>query len=527
MKKITLISIIATVFWGLSCKNNQDMNITVEKNVFSTRMGDNPDKEMRLGKKLENPYTIENMKKAYEDLKKKGITKNTDIHANYLYIRFLPENIEDYRLIHHNKEIELYDHPLDYEISTIGNKYKDPTTKDKPYTWYYCAIKSDFKIPNSVKHEILAELFLPLPNDKSLDLLSEDDKKFRKNLEKEALNITGNASTIKNGRVMAYNPSGRITMTDNVLGIIGIDGVKVRANRWFTTYTTLTDQNGNFFINDTFENPCNYSIKWERDDFDILEGGSLANFQAYYHGPKQSDPWIQNIDGGLSLMYAAIHRAAIRYYYRNNTLRTPRNGTFWSRLSIAAYDWENVGVNGEALTSGFVKSWLDFPDIRIYRPNRGSYAIYSTTIHELAHASHWAMDKWNFRNSDDVIIESWARCVQWHFTSIEYNQNWRSGIQFSDPNIQDGFNNIYTPIFIDLIDNNNQQCGTFWDEEFQINRQTPCNIVDNVNGYSIRQLEDILIGSRSMIQLRENARNVYENPSENNLNQLFSSYGIN
>ncbi|MCY7355880.1 MAG: hypothetical protein LH609_00095, partial [Rudanella sp.] len=368
-------------------------------------------------------------------------------------------------------------------------------------------------------------LYLPLlPEERNR--LSESEIDFRKALEKEALRITGNSTDVKTGRIARYTPSGRITMTDNRLGIIGVEGVRVRANRWFTTHEAITDVNGFFMMDDTFDNPCNYSIKWERADFDILEGGSLASFQAYYNGPKQSGSWNLNIDGGQSLMYAAIHRAAIRYFYKNNDLRTPRNGSFWSRVSIAAYDWESPPSNGSFDADGFQTVWLDYPDIRIYRPSRGPYALYSTAIHELAHASHWAMDRWNNRNSDKIINESWARCVQWHFTSLEYGNNWDSGIQYSNPTVQDNFDNVYTPIFIDLIDNVNQAGNTYFSEIFNQNRTAPAFMVDNVNGYSIRQLEDILVGSRTMLQLRDNLRDAYVNPTEGDLNQLFASYGF-
>jgi hypothetical protein len=429
-------------------------------------------------------------------------------------------------LIHRNKDLELFDHPLDQEIQINGNKYKDPTTKDMPYTWYYCAVKINFKIPKEIKSEVLAQLFLPLPNDKSINSFSEEATSFRKELEKEALVITGNASGTKNGRITAYTPSGKIEMMDNVLGKIGMDGVTVRANRWFTTYTTLTQKNGTFVMNDTFDNPCNYSIKWERDDFDILEGGSLANFQAYYNGPKQSNPWNDVITGGMSLMYATIHRAAIRYYYINNELRTPRNGSYFDKLSIAAYDWEDVGKNGDHETSAFVKSWLGSPDIRIFKPSRGPYAIYSTTIHELAHAAHWAMDRSNFRNSDDVILESWGRCVQWRFTNLEYptrawsDDGYGVASQRINPlasltSTNGSYQRKYTPIFIDLIDNYNQRV--------QLGDNSLPD--DNVSGYTIRQLEDILVGSRTLTELRNKVFNTYpNNTTRNQLNTLFSGY---
>lgn len=488
------------------------------------------DREMVLGKKLQNPYTVQNMKQAYKNIADKKEVLNLDIKANFMYVRFLPNDSIEYRRIHHDETFMLFDHPLDYEINVKGNKYKDPSTKDNKYTWYYCVVKVGQAIPEGIKQEVLADLYIPQNRSNNADQAKNNSPELETlltELEKEALRITGNASNTSGGRVAAYNPSGRITMSDDRLGIVGVEGAKVRANRWFTTHEAITDGNGYFWMNETFDNPCNYSIIWERADFDILEGGSVENFQAYYEGPKQSGSWNLNIDGGRSLMYATIHRAAHYYYYQQNELRTPRKGEFSSRLSIAAYDWEQAPNNGEAMTSGFVKSWLSFPDIRIFRPSRGPYAIYSTTIHELAHAAHWAMNKQQFRNSEDAIIESWARCVQWRFTSIEYGRNWDSGVQYSDPRIQNGYNDVYTPIFIDMIDAVNQQGGFFRSDIYNGSvLQAPSHMVDNVSGYTPRQFEDILPTTTRMWSLRHYVRNTYDNPTENSLDELFASYNI-
>ena len=516
---ITLIGVTLT----LGCSKDATI-LTPSTNVsdqdLNARKSADLDRETVLGKKLQNPYTVEVMKRAYKSIEKENQVQKIDIKSNFLYIRFLPKDSVEYRRINSDDSFELFSYPLDYEISVKGNKYKDPSTKGNKYTWYYCVVDPKQPLPEKIKKEILAELYIPQNKNNNPDKAKSNSAELETlltNLEKEALRITGNEYSNPNGRMGSYNPSGRITMSDDVLGVVGVEGAKVRANRWFTTYEAITDANGYFWMNSTFVNPCNYSIIWERADFDILEGGTFANFQAEYNGPKQSGGWYLNIDGGRSLMYAAIHRAAHYYYYQQNVLRTPRNGSFFSRLSISAYDWEQGNSNGDALTSGFLKSWLDFPDIRIFKPSRGPYAIYSTTIHELAHASHWAMNRENFRNTDDVIIESWARVVQWTFTNEEYNSvrpNWNNGIQGIDPTFQDGIANVYTPIFIDLIDDFNQSIN--------ISSSLPN---DDVSGYTIRQMEDVLVGSRNMPSLRDNVINWYDNPTEGAIPLLFNGYG--
>jgi hypothetical protein len=47
---------------------------------------------------------------------------------------------------------------------------------------------------------------------------------------------------------------------------------------------------------------------------------------------------------------------------------------------------------------------------------------------------------------------------------------------------------------------------------------------DNVSGYSIRQLEDALIGQRTWNGWRDNIKNKYDNATETNIDALFAAY---
>ncbi|AWG21746.1 hypothetical protein FFWV33_09435 [Flavobacterium faecale] len=49
---------------------------------------------------------------------------------------------------------------------------------------------------------------------------------------------------------------------------------------------------------------------------------------------------------------------------------------------------------------------------------------------------------------------------------------------------------------------------------------------DNVDGYTIRQIEDALIGQKKWNDWRDNIKNKYENETENNLDALFIFWSI-
>jgi hypothetical protein len=64
-----------------------------------------------------------------------------------------------------------------------------------------------------------------------------------------------------------------------------------------------------------------------------------------------------------------------------------------------------------------------------------------------------------------------------------------------------------------MIDNMNQR--DFFGNTFPI---------DNVSGYTIRQLQDALIGAGYWSQWRDNIKNRYNNPTEISLDELFNNW---
>lgn len=47
---------------------------------------------------------------------------------------------------------------------------------------------------------------------------------------------------------------------------------------------------------------------------------------------------------------------------------------------------------------------------------------------------------------------------------------------------------------------------------------------DDVSGYTMRQIEDILINQKTWDGLKEGLRNSYNNPTESQLDKLFNHY---
>ncbi|MDC3403066.1 hypothetical protein OAX38_02620 [Flavobacteriaceae bacterium] len=195
-----------------------------------------------------------------------------------------------------------------------------------------------------------------------------------------------------------------------------------------------------------------------------------------------------NLNSGNQKYYATIFRAAYHYYYKNiKGLRRPPQNSFWTtQMKIRAINELNNESNGSHCASC---RFLGLGSaIKIYNPQSNSREIYGTVIHELAHASHWSMDRSSYRNSSSIVAESWARGVQWELTRMIY-----SGY------VPSYFTN-YTGVVQDMIDG--------------------ISDYDQVSGYNIRQIEDALNGQSSWTGWRNNIKNRYNNGTENNLEAL-------
>ena len=81
----------------------------------------------QLGKKLENPYSVTNMKRAWESLNKSSkVSKNGNIETTHLYVKFSPKTEEELDMLKRDSTLVLYQIPLDYEVTGNGDFYHDP-----------------------------------------------------------------------------------------------------------------------------------------------------------------------------------------------------------------------------------------------------------------------------------------------------------------------------------------------------------------------------------------------------------------
>lgn len=511
--KVGIIILTAMVYFT-GCKKEE--SVIVKQDATNTSEQSKGEKVV-LGKKLENPYTVANMKRAYAELKREYAEKEggdsleeINIYTTNLYVRFLPNDIDEYNILAFDTTLEIFNFPLDYELKEGGTYYHDPALAENQITWQYCAPKAECELPE-IEIEIIEELYLP-QEDTILINVEKSGKNIADLLEMKALQITANLSDEQYKKFFEkgskWHPSGNIQFYDDSPGVNTnrpLVGAKARVFSWFHSATALTDAYGNFYISETFRDHVNYSIKWERADYDLRDE---RWGQAYYNGPRRDEQsWNLVINYGLSRAYAAIHSAAHHYFYQNidGLRRPPRENEQIGRITIGVFDWNNAGGNNDAIGGDHLafKRFTTFPEIRIFRINKPIHYIYGVTIHELAHASHWQMSRDDFRKTDTKVQESWARGVQWYLTKMKYKHYWGGGTQLPE----------YTQVVVDMLDDASNQDLT-WGKKILDG--------DKVSGYKISEIEGALKGQHNWNSWRDNIKNKIDNGTEENLFDLFT-----
>jgi len=171
--KITRLSllVLSTLITGLfSCNKiesietiQSDKVVEQTSNTAPSTSGDYEQTDLVLGDKLNNPYLLDNMTAAKDNLAAKGINSSISckIRATHYYVKFKPQNFDQYDDLVSDTTLQLYDYPLDYEIVNRGNGYHDPSIVDTLPTYQYAAVKTDFKFNDTIPYEIIASLYIP------------------------------------------------------------------------------------------------------------------------------------------------------------------------------------------------------------------------------------------------------------------------------------------------------------------------------------------------------------------------------
>lgn len=364
--------------------------------------------EIVLGEQLEDPYSVENITKAIANLYGTRAGRY-EVTASDLYVRFLPANEEEFEALR-RMGVELIDHPFDYRIVVDGDYYHDPDIPEGEITWQYAVVKPDFAFPEGIRHELLDECYIPEAGrvTRAGDLCLDWDE-----IEREAYRVTGNGDMLEDGTRAGADkkgPSGCITITDPDFGDgspIGVAGVKVSANRFVKFASAYTDKDGYYQMDKTFSSSPRYRIIFQnKTGFGIGMNLLLVQGSVSTLGKNPSSGVDVNIDStsNRKLFCRAVVNNAVYDYFALcredgcNLAAPPSNLRLWlfQNMSTSATPMLRQGALSDL---NLIKKYLGdygsiirkfLPDITLGLKGAGSYQeIYSRTVHELAHASHF------------------------------------------------------------------------------------------------------------------------------------------
>jgi hypothetical protein len=417
MKNLTVQKLSSLLLFILFISVTSSCEKASRPNQFQTNIGG----DMVLGEQLENPYSISNMQIALENLLQDNKTiSDFEVETTDLYVRFLPNTIEEYELLIQDS-LELFDYPLDYEIIEFGEYYQDPEIPSNEQTWLYTVVPVNYTFVN-VEYEILEELFLPDSYEEG-EKSSQNMKEFLMTLEDEALKITGNLELDKGSKLAPKKPKGYIKVKDTDFNtLVPVKKVKVRVRRWFVIETDYTDLQGFYKIDHGFRRDVNYSIVFENQTGFKIWGNyaflTPARHSFGSHSPEGAD--FNSYQTSVSWKWLSVNNGL--YEYREycdlfamakppsnmriwvNELNNPGNSGATPMLR-RTFGWFNFNTNNQVLsflvsmnlgleiTANIVVNVMSFvePDmiLNINTGSSSSQGVFRLACHESAHATHW------------------------------------------------------------------------------------------------------------------------------------------
>lgn len=368
---------------------------------------------IRLGRKLDDPYTVENMSdalaKIYPTKAGSAKLKPTDI-----YVRVLPSSEKQYRWLERECGY-VSDHPLDYEIVEEGDYYRDPDISEGEFTWQYVVVPKTFRFPADMRVELLDECYIPGNANPTKGGGGIDWDV----VERESFRLTGNEHLLsgvgtKSG---AKCPSGRIVLADkhyNGGEPVGLAGVKVCCNVFVKFSSAHTDDEGYYELGRKFSGKPRYRLIFSNTKgFNI--GFNLVLVPASISTLGKASPEGINViidkDSDRQMFTRSVVNNAAYEYYNNckslSICTPPADLRIWILYGLDAGSAPMLH-HGALVDNKTIKDFLGeygaivkmfLPDITIGAKGMDDYyMIYSEVVHELSHASHYAQvgnDFWN------------------------------------------------------------------------------------------------------------------------------------
>lgn len=397
------ISLVLMAILTMSCskesfRTGRDLDYSYGRDI--------PHEMIVLGDRLENPYTTENMSKALHSLYPTRADR-VDVKTTNLYVRFLPADEKQYDGLR-AMGLDMMDHPLDYDIAVEGDWYHDPSVPEDKVTWQYAVVPQGFKFPD-MEYEVIDECYI-----------AENDPGTRADgidweaVERESYRLTGNVDRMPAPLTRASEkkvPAGRITIEDeNYKGgqPFGVSGVMVSCNSFVKFDHAYTDRDGYYQMEKSFSSDLRYRLVFKNEKgFSIGFNMVLVPASVSTLGKSSPEGVTMTVTADSEdklFRRCVVNNAAYDYITRcgpddMGLTAPPQDLRFWILNGLESSSAVMLH-HGALVRNDLIEQFLGkfyplleyfLPDITIGTKNITDYStIYSSTCHEMAHASHFA-----------------------------------------------------------------------------------------------------------------------------------------
>jgi hypothetical protein len=262
---------------------------------------------LRLGEKEENPYSLAYLQQAHDALVDRGeiVPLGEVLAPNYLYVCFKPETEEHMELLGSFEDpvhgsLELFDHPLDYELLGEGDFVENPLSGHVPFPWQYTAVPVESSLPD-VPVSVLDELFMPDDEDEDPDegeevegAVAPASSSYYSRLEDEAYVQAGYTKPQPAGR---WNPQAEIKVWDDTRNVwMSVQGIRIRVRNFTKIRTGYTNSSGQWRCSTRYRGNVWYSARhrMKNDNMRVLRGRGnrrVKTSKTYYRGKKSGSTW--------------------------------------------------------------------------------------------------------------------------------------------------------------------------------------------------------------------------------------------
>lgn len=452
---------------------------------------------------IKDPYSLDNVKQAYENLltgksffsiaeEVVSELEHLSLEATHYYLKIYPRNEEELSELEDKQGTVYVSHiPFDYvqvpqSVSEDwGVPQQEVENPEVRYTVTYTDVRStqdedlrevtydmpiiyaiwpcSVMLPEHMDYEILYEVYWPtrqiewLVETRSVDTKSADAVDL---LEREALRLAdvGLNQTRSGNEWTSASPFGTCLHLDNFLGEkVPLVGLKIRFQLGTRVWETYTQNDGSYAINELVPAEASMSMVFESGEgWKITAEGSLSPRVITWG--LHADVRGREFCPVSSMPIFETHRAV--QFYKSSANSLNRGGAI--RIEVSTQKHESyLGV--------FYSSSSSDPYIVIYNSDRDNHnRLLCTVFHELGHNSMYSYKGYKkMSKTDDLICEGWGSFAGWfvdelYYKSLGYGESVTSrpgGSVGDDRQSWHGLDSrsMYSPLFIDLMDNCNQR----------------------------------------------------------------------